>query len=245
MNSICRNLVCGVRISALSLLLASGSAQAVTFDFLTNDGGFTPTANGTSGFTWASGQGWSTPGQDSVATNTLISPILFVQSNGFISISLSHRYNFEGLEQLGYDGGQLLYGFGGNFFTPLPGTDFSANGYNFLIDTTELSPIAGQEAWSSVSDGYDNNQYITSTAILPVSLSMGEQVQIQLLGAWDRSEVYTSPNWQSQSVTVSNAELTPVVAVPLETDALPVAVAGLFMAGGFWWKRKRTQGREL
>jgi hypothetical protein len=164
-------------------LLASGSAQAVTFDFLANDGGFTPTANGTSGFTWASGQGWSTPGRDSVATNTLISPILFVQSNGFISISLSHRYNFEGLGQLGYDGGQILYAFDGKNFTPLPRTQFSTNGYNLPIDTIYSSPIAGQEAWSSVSAGYNNNQYITSVAILPVFLSVGDQLQIQLRGA--------------------------------------------------------------
>ncbi len=45
-------------------------------------------------------------------------------------------------------------------------------------------------------------------------------------------------NSQTNSLGVSNA--TPV---PLESDALPIVVSGLFMAGGVWFKRKRNQAK--
>lgn len=34
-----------------------------------------------------------------------------------------------------------------------------------------------------------------------------------------------------------------LTAVPLETDALPVVGSALLMAGGLWWKRKRSQAK--
>ena len=44
---------------------------------------------------------------------------------------------------------------------------------------------------------------------------------------------FFGPNFQFQDATP----------VPLESDALPVVGATLFMAGGLWWKRKRAQAK--
>jgi hypothetical protein len=43
------------------------------------------------------------------------------------------------------------------------------------------------------------------------------------------------------SFDIASSSLQPATAVPLESDALPILGATLFMAGGLWWKRRRAK----
>jgi hypothetical protein len=56
---------------------------------------------------------------------------------------------------LGFDGSQLYKNVNPAGFVLVPNTDFSANGYNALLSGDFGSPIAGQQAWSGGSAGYD------------------------------------------------------------------------------------------
>ena len=222
--------------AVIGTVLAFGAsikpAQAVNFDFTTSNGSFTATTNGTSGFTYTGGTGWSTPGQDSPQSNTLISPTLFVQSNGTVSISLTHRYNFE----YGADGGQLKYSLNGGAFTTQ--TAFTANGYDYIIYAF------GDNAWTNTSAGYSTPTYITSTADLGI-FNLGDQINIQFLGGWDDMNANSSPNWEINGLTVNNAELTPAAGVPFEFHAAPgiilVGLGGALMGFKKWRSQKNIK----
>jgi hypothetical protein len=225
-------------ISATLALTANiKPVQAVNFNFATSNSGFTPTANGTSGFTYTGGTGWRTPGQSSVQGNSLTGPTLFVQANGTVSISLTHRYNFENR----WDGGQLRYSVNGGAFTTQ--TAFTANGYSATLNGSG-NPIAGQQAWTNQSAGYSTPSYITSTANLG-TFNLGDQINMQFFAGWDSSGVNPSPNWEINGLTVNNAELTPAAAVPFDFHAAPglviVGLGGAVMSFKKWLRQKKSK----
>jgi Metallo-peptidase family M12B Reprolysin-like len=144
-------------------------------------------------------------GEDSVASNSLISPaITLPASSGGASISVRHAWDFED----GYDGGVLeLSTDGGVTFNditaPAVGGVFLNNGYGFTISAGDGNPIAGRTAWSGLQASY-----LTTTVQLPPALN-GQTIRLRFRAGWDVSVAIAGANWRIDGVTVLSGRTCP------------------------------------
>lgn len=109
------------------------------------------------------------------------------------------------------------------------------------VDEFEADPSSGSP-FLLVFDGTQNTigipqGYILGTTISGSSTYAGQT--LATLGVTPGTYIWTLGNTAGDVITL-NATATPV---PLETDALPVVVGAVFMAGGIWWKKKRAQAK--
>jgi len=108
-----------------------------------------------------------------------------------------------------------------------PGTTlFTANsnsGSPFLLNFSSISTLG-------VPAGYTPGTFISGTSTYNNSTFAS-------LGVTPGTYVWTLGNTAQDTITL-NIGATPV---PFESDALPVVGSALFMAGGLWWKKKRSQ----
>jgi hypothetical protein len=229
-----------LQIIALSGLLLSSlvarSAQAVSFDFNSNNGGFTSTLDG-SAFDgpWVYGAaaggggsgGWSTDGQGPEIghpnTTDLTSPLLVVSSTGDVLFSFDHRYSFE-FDPNPWDGGAVFVSLNNGSFSEVPGESFSANGYNGSVVANSTSLLAGQPAFTSASPGYDAGDFVTSIANLG-SFSAGDSIQVRFRAAYDSNTSYGTPDW-----AIDNVALTNIVPEPSTFALAAFAALGLLIA---------------
>jgi M6 family metalloprotease-like protein len=89
----------------------------------------------------------------------LTSPAVLISSPS-AQLTFSHRYNTE----YGFDGGVLEISFDNGPFIDFvaAGGKFNANGYNFYIDQSWGSHLAGRDAWTG-----NSTDFVTTTATLP------------------------------------------------------------------------------
>jgi hypothetical protein len=202
----------------LALLATSatllGSAQAATFfeDFSGGAGGFTvqSTARADNGnpfdspWIYDGSASFTTGGSEGVAHSRLTSPTLTVTADGAVELSFDHRYSIEGGN---WDGGAVFLSVNNAPFEQIPNAAFSMNGYTAfaLIGNHDLT---GGEGFGGDSPGYGDPSFITSVAAAP--FSAGDTVAVQFLMANDEGATGAFlPNWQIDSVSVTNTNAIP------------------------------------
>jgi len=190
---------------------ATGSPLA-SADFNANDGGFTVTTPQAYDGPWvynAATGSWRQDGQqpDNGHPNTslLESPAIPITISGQVGLSFVHRYSFEPDQgTTGWDGGQVRVSVNGGPFTAIPGTAFSANGYNGTVTGgNNSSALAGQPAFVLTTPGYTSGAntagFITSVANLG-NFNAGDTVRIQFMAASDtNTRGPIVPNWEIDS----------------------------------------------
>jgi uncharacterized protein (TIGR03382 family) len=187
-------------LAALAACTIAASAPAdVTFDFSLSSGGFTSAFSPTwvygGAYPAPGGAAWSTPGSSSSTANSLTSLVMTVASDGFITGSITHRYNFE----LGFDGGLINYQRNDEAIHVIPASLMGDN------------PATGSaDRFTGTSAGWLAPAYITTTFTLgnsyvgAVSFEAGDEIIFQFNAGWDSSISYPSPNWQIGSLSLTN-----------------------------------------
>ena len=178
-------------------------------DFNTSGAGFTVlTPNSFQGTPWTHSVGtgsWQVNQSDTEngAANTtyLISPTLSVVQSGVLTVTFNHRWS---LEVDNWDGCAIQVSINGGAFTKVPGSAFSAGGYNGTV-VAGNSILTGQEAWVLTSAGHQTPGYVTSVVSLG-DLNAGDTVQLRFLYAGDtNTKGPFTPSWEINSVEFSPA----------------------------------------
>jgi hypothetical protein len=212
---------------ALLLLGAVQQASAATIhseDFNLNGGGYSVANQGGPEGPWTydlSTGTWLANGSENLAApshSRLTSPPVTVTTTSSVSLSFTHRYSIEG--DL-WDGGAVFISLNGGAFTQVPNSAFTANGYTGfgLIGNHDL---LGGEGYNGDSPGYGAGMFIISTANLG-TYSGDDTIRVQFLGAWDEFAKGQTPNWQIDSVLITQA-------IPEPTGIAMIALAGLGLA---------------
>jgi len=202
-----------------ALFFVSTNASAVLIDFSSNDGGFISSGSPSWVYT---GSTWQTPGSTSINDNFLTSSAFTVDTNGDVSISLNHAYDFESPTDF-FDGGVF---------------EASINGGAFSI----ITPVGGYPTAASTTDGCDGLGFIpcwsgdsggfTIDTLALTGLNSGDIFNVRFHGNWDASQSEPSPNWQLASIQLSNV----VVGTVPEPTSLALLSLGL---AGFGFSRKK------
>jgi hypothetical protein len=210
---------------ALLLAAAHASAQSIhSEDFNLNGGGYTVTDQGGPEGPWTydlTTGTWLANGSENLGApshSRLTSPPVTVTTSTSVSLSFTHRYSIEG--DL-WDGGAVFVSVNGGAFTQVPNSAFTANGYTGfgLIGNHDL---LNGEGFNGDSPGYGAGMFITSTANLG-TFSGDDTIRVQFLGAWDEFAKGQTPNWQIDSVEISQA-------IPEPTGIAMLAMAGVGLA---------------
>jgi hypothetical protein len=211
----------------LFLLASVQQASAVTIhseDFNSNGGGYSVDNEGSPEGPWlydlTSGT-WFANGSENLGApshSRLISPPITVARSSSVDISFTHRYSIEG--DL-WDGAAVFVSVNGGAFTQVPSSAFTANGYTGfgLIGNHEL---LGGEGYNGDSPGYGAGMFITSTANLG-TFSGDDSIRVLFLGAWDEFAKGQTPNWQIDSVQITQA-------IPEPTSISILAMVGIGLA---------------
>ncbi|MBI2929252.1 MAG: PEP-CTERM sorting domain-containing protein [Verrucomicrobia bacterium] len=182
-------------------------------------------------FTWSSTAGvggvgaWYTDGVASTSIKTLTSPEMTLQANGSVTISVTHRFNFE---EGGFDGGQLRYRVNGGGWSLVPHSDFTSNGY--LGGGVPIDGLNSEPGWGDQSSGFLTPAYITSSATV-AGFTAGQTLEIQLRGGWDVDGSPVGPDWVIGQVEATNV-------VPEPSSYAAVFATGL-LGYGFWRRTRR------
>jgi hypothetical protein len=188
-------------ISTLLISLFSTNTFAVLINFSDTNGGFV--SSGAPDWNRSS-TGWETLGSSSESDNYLTSSTYTVDTNGNVSITLNHAYNFEDPYDF-YDGGVFEASINGNAFSIITPN----GGYPEAEDNADgCDGLAGQSCWSGDSYGL-----VTDTLSIS-GLNSGNSLKIRLHGNWDHSsgtDYVNNANWQVASIEIDNV----VAAVPI------------------------------
>ena len=190
--------------------LVAPRAQAdVSYDFNADDGGFTVDNIGDIEDPWihdANSGTWSVDGSTGVGAPTssgLRTNTFQLDTAGSLDVAFDHRYSIESAGSR-WDGAALMYRVNDNGFRYVVDSQITMEGYAGEI--TGNNALNGLEGFNDVSDGYEDEEYITSVVQLG-NFNAGDTVQIEFLGAWDefaRGEPDgTVPNWEIDSLTVT------------------------------------------
>lgn len=223
---------------ALLGLLGGQIATAATIhdeNFDVNDGGYSVVNQGGPEGPWTYDLGsgtWLANGSENLGApshSRLTSPAVNVTQSGPVELSFTHRYSIE--SDL-WDGGAVFVSVNGGGFTQVLSNAFSANPYTGfgLIGNHDL---LGGQGFNGDSPGYGAGEYITSVASLG-SLTAGDTVAVQFLGAWDEFAKGQTPNWQISGVTITQA-------VPEPASMMTLAIAALGVTGMAWRRRSRRK----
>ncbi|HSP41341.1 MAG TPA: hypothetical protein VLO11_00580, partial [Luteolibacter sp.] len=183
--------------------LIAASAQAQTFEVggagtigdtvLTTDAGVAQLP--------ATGANWTAAGGTGNTFSYLESPSVAVTATGAVTLTFSHRYNFEDT----WDGGAVYVSVDGGAFVKVPLTSFTANGYN---GTAQASVWAvDDEIFTGQSTDWSVPTLITSVADLG-SLNAGQTVAVEFRGGWDSVNFPAAPNWEIATVTIADTVAT-------------------------------------
>ena len=147
----------------------------------------------------------------------LQTPPVVITNTDPVTVTFVHRHSFEFDASANYDGGQVQLSVNGSPFAVVPGTSFTANGYNGLIGGTTV--LADKSAFVQASAGYDTHALIASTFMIG-PFNPGDQVQVQFIASWDECSEAAEPNWQIASVVFSSGEVLPQAGAQLSVGAL-------------------------
>jgi hypothetical protein len=148
---------------------------------------------------------WAANGGEGIKNTALNSPQLTVTTAGAVSVTFSHRYNFEA-DSVRWDGGQLRVSINRSPYATVPST--AITGENYKTDLAiggNSPPIAGQFAFNAASPDFANGSFVQSTASLG-NFNVGDSIGIQFIGCWDEGTVAApAPAWEITSVQFSPA----------------------------------------
>ncbi len=148
---------------------------------------------------------WSAIGGDGIKNSALTSPDYFVTTAGPISLTFSHRYNFE-YDNPGtrWDGGLLRISVNGGLYVTVPAASITGNSYQTdAVIGGNCPPVRGQFAFNGQSPGFTSSNFVTSVAALG-TFNVGDVLSIQFLAAWDDSYVPPpAPGWEITSLSFS------------------------------------------
>jgi fibronectin-binding autotransporter adhesin len=214
------NPICKLHLGTLALAIALGAGYAsaqtlhvggdgtIGDTVLTTIGG--TALVGVTGGSWTTAGGTGTP-----VSSTLVSPAAVVPTTGNVTLSFTHRYNFEE----GWDGGAVLISVNGNPAVYLPGTAFSSNGY---VGNTTSGPsnawAGGENVFYGQSAGYGTPALITSVANLG-ALTAGDTVSVHFKGEWDEFTTNASPNWEIGAIKLTDGMATDFVDVTFSSGS--------------------------
>jgi autotransporter-associated beta strand protein len=201
-------------ISGSSLILAQATlntqpvmtsvAASGSENFETSGGGFTVSTpvSAQTDWTYSSGSWLSFGEHDGTGgtthTSYLSTPIYTVTQAGAVTMSFSHKYNWE----VDYDAGAVEISVNGGAFTRLPGTAFTLNGYAATpLAAGTNSALAGQEGFLGQSPGYP--AYHTTDCTLLASAVVGDTVQVRFMSASD--DYYSEGGWEIDSFSITGA----------------------------------------
>ena len=191
--------------SALALVLGfgvMGSAQAQTIIEVGGAGTIGDDVLATNTVP-VSGGNWTASGGDGgIKYSSLDSPTVQVANTGAVTLTFTHRYDFES----DYDGGVVFVNVNGAGFVKVPLASFTANGYNAAINGNTAWPT-GEEVFNGTSTDYGIPTLITSVADLG-TLNATDTVAVQFRGGWDDNTNGASPNWEIGTVAISDTGAT-------------------------------------
>lgn len=147
---------------------------------------------------------WSANGGEGVNYSLLHSPTMTVTEAGPVVLSFYHRYNFEYDGNTRWDGGQVRLSVNGGPFNPVPATNFTVNGYKTDKVIGGNNILNNQYAFNDASAGWSGGTFIQSIATLGTFIP-GDKLTLQFAGAWDEGTVNPPPNWEIDSIVVSEA----------------------------------------
>lgn len=134
-----------------------------------------------------------------------------------------------------------------------PGSgSYNITNIEFSFDNSVYQPLAASLiasntgfAYSSIFDSYDFTNPDTNIGIpfyvrltIPSGVTVGETIGTELRTNNNSAQVSNVLTDASNNFAAIQRES---VAVPLESDALPIFIAGAFVGGGMWLKRKRAE----
>jgi hypothetical protein len=185
-----------LKILALATILGASTAQAQTIIDVGGSGTIADEALTTAKVP-ATGVNWRASGGNGNTFSNLISPTVTVANTGAVTLSFTHRYNFEGT----YDGGVVYVSVNGGSFTKVPLASFTSNGYNDVAVASVWT--VGEQMFGLQSTDWSVPTLITSVADLGV-LNATDTVAVQFRGGWDANTFPTSPNWEIGTVQISD-----------------------------------------
>lgn len=193
-----------LRHLALALALGAGpgagSAQAQTILEVGGAATITDQALATAQVP-AGGVNWTAAGGNGNTFSSLSSPSALVGSTGNVTLTFTHRYNFETDVNGNWDGGAVFVSVNGGSFTKVPLSSFTSNGYS----GTALASVwtLGEEIFAGQSTDWGVPTLITSVADLG-SLTAADTVAVEFRGGWDGNTFPVSPNWEIGTVQISD-----------------------------------------
>ena len=201
-------IVLGAGVSHGQTVIDVGGAGIIGDTTLTTSGGTAKLSVG--GDTWKTNGGTGAP-----VSTTLASPAVVVPASGIVTLTFTHRYDFES----GWDGGAVFVSVNGNPAVYLDGTAFSSNGYVGTTTTGDGSAAwsGGENVFYGQSADYSTPALITSVADLG-SLTAGDTVSVQFKGEWDDQQVNGPPAWEIGSVKLTDAGATDFLDVDFAAD---------------------------
>lgn len=191
--------------SALGLALGAGSAHAqgtINVGGAGTIGNTILPVNGGIAKLPESGDKWSTNGGNPNVYSNLLSPSIVVPATGNVTLTFTHRFNFE----VGFDGGAVFVSVNGGTYTYLDGTAFSANGYSGNVTGSNVW-TGGENVFGGASAGYGTPALIQSVANLG-SFTAGDTVSVEFRGGWDDGFEEAPPNWEIGTVKLTDSAAT-------------------------------------
>ena len=180
---------------------------------------------------------WAVAGSDTECggpfNSKLSSPAYVVPQSDEVTLTFTHRYRLEG--DL-YDGGQVRLSVNGGEFATVPADSFTANGYaaGTIIGNGILN---GQRAFNGDSAGYENGEFIQSSAILG-TFNQGDTLAVQFVGAWDDCWSPGQPGWVIRDLQLAFGKAAQAITFAGEA----VANAGSATTVSYQWQRDDGTG---
>jgi len=202
-------LALGTGLSHAQTIIDVGGADFIGVDTLTTSGGVAKLPVG--GDTWKTNGGTGNP-----VSTTLASPAVTVPANGNVTLTFTHRYDFE----TGWDGGAVFVSVDGAPAVYLAGSAFTSAGYvGTTTSNTSVAWAGGQEVFYGKSAGYDDDPpaLITEEADLGF-LTAGQTVSVEFKGEWDAAVTNGPPAWEIGSVKLTDAGDTDILDVDFDAD---------------------------
>jgi hypothetical protein len=212
---------------------SAGAQSVVNEEFTTGRGGFSVVSGveggnvpgPTEGWLYNSSTGsWSANGGEGVKNSGLTSPSYFVKTAGPLTVTFSHRYNFEDDSASGgvrWDGGIVRVSVNYGAFTYIPAASITGEGYK--TDKTiggNSPPVRGNFGFNGITAGFSSGALVTSVANLG-TFNVGDIVSVQFMAAWDEGTVAgPAPNWE-----ISSLEFAPAVELNNADGVATFAVA--------------------
>ncbi len=157
-----------------------------------------------------------TNGVATVASNSLISPVINVPVAGTKQLTFTQTLNFES-STARFDGAVLEVSLDGgtsyaDITAPSIGGSFITGGYTASIISGSSNPLSGRSSWGGVQAAYS-----TVTVLFPSSFS-GANIKFRWLAGWDNSVVNAGINWKIDDVSL--IQNLPVCSTCPEIDVL-------------------------